>query len=138
VKLRHADGSLGDILRTHIGGTLNAQPEAPTWLHEVGDTLRQDLGVLALNGVKGLSEQLQQRDVRVPLSSADDLVLLLALGATEERRRLGIAVPPGAIMLPMLVVCKLLLGDLLATAQALDGVPLGRAEMAYFGRKIIG
>lgn len=123
MKLRHADGSLGDILRTHIGGTLNAQPEAPTWLHEVGDTLRQDLGVLALNGVKGLSEQLQQRDVRVPLSSADDLVLLLALGATEERRRLGIAVPPGAIMLPMLVVCKLLLGDLLATAQALDGTP---------------
>ncbi|HYT41369.1 MAG TPA: hypothetical protein VEP90_03390, partial [Methylomirabilota bacterium] len=54
-----------------------------------------------------------QIPVGVPLCGADNLILLLVRKAIQARQHLGIAVPPGTVMMPMLMVCKTLLGDLL-------------------------
>jgi len=122
MKMRYREGSLHDMLCNFVkDGSLIEQPNAPVWVHELADTFRTDLGLLALHGVSGLSEQLPERPlVRVPLCAADNLILLLAHNAVQMRQHLAVAIPPGTVMMPMLMVCKTLLGDLLEGQDALD------------------
>ncbi len=122
MRLRNQTESLRDLLRAQVGDSLTEEAESPGWILELATAFRNDLGLLAVNGVKGLSENRALQSQRIPLSCADDLVLLLAGNAAAERQHIGIATPPGTVMMPMLIACKLLLGDLLASNQVLDGI----------------
>jgi hypothetical protein len=102
------------LLRSLTGKSLEERPDAAEWIKDIAAAFRSDLGILALHGISGLAEQLPgQSPIRIPLCGADDLILLLTHNAVKARQHLGIAVPPGPIMMPMLIVCKTLLGDLL-------------------------
>jgi hypothetical protein len=126
LKLRYSEDSLRDLLlRALIGKNLDERPEAADWIKDLAVAFRSDLGILALHGVAGLTEQLPgQSSVRVPLGGADNLILLLTHNALQARQHLGIAIPPGTSMIPMLIVCKTLLGDLLDQQEMLGNADL--------------
>jgi hypothetical protein len=121
MSLRHVQSFQEGLLKLVQDDSLTCLPDAPTWLTEINDACRSDLGILALHGRFGLSEQLDPRDssatVRIPPGAADHLTLLLTRQAIATKQHLAIAAPPGAIMMPMLIVCKTLLGDLLETQE---------------------
>ena len=121
MSLRYSDLSLRELLLKQVQGeSLNCLSDAPPWIQELASAFSDDLGLLALHGRKGLSEQLpQQAVVRVPLCAVDNTLLLLTRNAIRLKRHVGIAVPPGVVMMPMLIVCKTLLGDLLDQQEAL-------------------
>ncbi len=113
--LRYNSSSIQDLLLQSLQGHgLDERQDAAEWIRDLATAFRTDLGLLALHGKQGLAEQFPGRiPVRVPLCGADNLILLLVRKAIQARQHLGIAVPPGTIMMPMLMVCKTLLGDLL-------------------------
>lgn len=124
MSLRHVQSFQEELLKRVRDDSLTCLPDAPTWLTEINDACRSDLGILALHGPSGLVEQIDPRDssttVRIPPGAADHLTLLLTHQAIATKQHLAIATPPGAIMMPMLVVCKTLLGDLLEKQEAPD------------------
>lgn len=130
--LRYSGDSLRDLLLKSLQRkSLEEQPDASEWVRDLVIAFRADLGLLALHGRSGLSEQLPEQPlIRIPLCGADNLILLLARDAIQSRRHLGIAVPPGAVMIPLLIVCKILLGDLLDQQENLASTnrPLGIKE----------
>ena len=119
--LRYNKDSLRDLLLKSLQGkSLEEQPDASDWIRDLGVAFRADLGLLALHSRSGLAEQLPEQPViRIPLCGADNLILLLAHDAIQSKRHLGIAIPPGVVMMPMLIVCKILLGDLLDQQEKL-------------------
>src|SRR5204863_5265682 len=119
--LRYSEDSLHDLLLKSLQGkSLEERPDASEWIREIALAFRSDLGLLALHGRSGLSEKLPEQPlVRVPLCGADDLILLLVRNAIQLRQHLGIAIPPGTVMMSMLIVCKILLGDLLDQQEKL-------------------
>lgn len=126
-----ADSLLNLLLESLQGKSLDEQPEASEWLRDLAKAFRTDLGLLALHGRSGLAEQLPgQPLIRVPLCAADNLILLLTHNAIQARQHLGIAIPPGTVMMPMLIMCKTLLGDLLNQQEMLGNAdrPLGINE----------
>lgn len=121
MKLRYSTDSLRDLLlKSLTGKSLDERPEAADWIKDLAVSFRNDLGILALHGISGLIEQLPgQPLVRVPLCGADNLILLLTRNAIQARQHIGIAIPPSTVMMPMLMVCKTLLGDLLDQQEML-------------------
>lgn len=119
MKLRYSTESYHDLLLKQVkSDSLYERPDCEEWLHEIAAAFRDDLGLLALHSISGLSEQLADQPlVRIPLCAVDNLLLLLVRNAIQARRHLGIALPPGTIMMPMLMICKTLLGDLLAQTE---------------------
>lgn len=124
MRLRYSEEPLRDLLlRSLQGDALNERPQAADWIKNLAEAFRNDLGLLALHGKTGLAEQLPDQPlIRLPLCAADNLILLLSRNATQAQKHMGIAVPPGTVMLPMLIVCKMLLGDLLDQAETLGQV----------------
>ncbi|HKP54942.1 MAG TPA: DrmE family protein [Chloroflexia bacterium] len=121
MKLRFSTDSYRDILlRVAKDNSLYPRPDCEPWLQEIATAFRNDLGLLALHSISGLSEQLPgQPLVRIPLCAVDNLILLLTRDAVQSRRHIGIALPTGTVMLPMLMICKTLLGDLLSQQEML-------------------
>lgn len=115
MKLRYNPDSVSELLlKSLTGESLEERPEAADWIKEVAEAFRSDLGILAVHGSAGLTEQLPERPpIRIPLCAADNLILLVARNAIQANQHLGLAIPPGTVMIPMLMVCKLFLGDLL-------------------------
>lgn len=115
MKLRYNPDSVRELLlKSLTGKSLEERPEAADWIKEIAAAFRSDFGILALHGISGLTEQLPGRPpIRIPLCGTDNLLLLLARNAIQARQHLGVAVPPGTVMIPMLMVCKTFLGDLL-------------------------
>lgn len=124
MKLRYSNEPLRDLLlRSLQDNTLEPSSCAPAWTQELAAAFHQDLGLLALHGISGLAEQLSgQPPIRVPLGPSDNVVLHLAHDAVQRRRHLALAVPPGAVMMPLLMVCKTLLGNLLEKHESLGAL----------------
>ncbi len=124
MKLRYNPDSVQELLlKSLTGNSLEERPEADDWIKDIAAAFRNDFGLLALHGKSGLTEQLPgQSSVRIPLSGPDNLILLLTRNAVQAHQHLGIAVPPGTIMMPMLMVCKTFLGDLLDQQDMLGRV----------------
>jgi hypothetical protein len=126
MSLRYSDQSIHDLLLEKANkDSIQCLEQAPQWIQELALAFTDDLGLLSLHGPRGLSEQLpQESPVRIPLCAADNTLMLLARNALQSKQHVGIAFPPGAVMMPMLLVCKTLLGDLLNQQTALeDGAP---------------
>lgn|SRR6266851_3985200 len=129
---RYSVDPLRNLLLKYLQGeSLDERPEASEWLRDLAIAFRTDLGLLALHGRSGLAEQLPEQPlIRVPLCAADNLILLLTHNAIQARQHLGIAIPPGTVMMPILIMCKTLLGDLLNQQETLGNAdrPLGINE----------
>jgi hypothetical protein len=123
MSFRHSDKSVGELLlKLANKESLKCLDEAPLWIKELSSAFTQDLGLLALHGPGGLSEQLPEESVvRIPLCAVDNTLMLLARNAVHSKQHVGIAIPPGAVMMPMLLVCKLIFSDLLDEQLALEG-----------------
>lgn len=123
MSFRHSDKSISELLLERVKKeSINCLDGAPPWIKELSSAFTRDLGLLSLHGPGGLSEQLpQEASVRIPLCAVDNLLMLLAHNAVRSRQHVGIAVPPGAVMMPMLLVCKLIFSDLLDKELALEG-----------------
>src|SRR2546425_11651608 len=121
MSLRYSADSLRDLLLKSLQGkSLDVQPEVNEWVRDLAATFRKDLGILALHGKSGLAEQLPEKPLlRMPLCGVDDLILLLTHNAIQAQQHLGIAIPPGTVMMPLLIVCKTLLEDLLEQQEML-------------------
>ena len=121
MSLRHLHSLQEGLLKQVRDDSLTCLPDTPPWLTEMNDAYRADLGILALHSRFGLAEQTDSRDpsstVRIRPSAVDHLPLLLTRQAIATKQHLAIAAPPGTIMMPMLIVCKALLGDLLESQE---------------------
>ena len=122
MSLRYSDESIRDLLLKKANkDSIQCLEEAPQWIQALSTSFADDLGLLSLHGPKGLSEHLPpQPAVRIPLCAVDNMVMLLARRAHQSNQHIGIAFPAGPVMLPMLIVCKTVLGDLLSRQSELE------------------
>lgn len=122
MSLRYSDESIRDLLLKKANkDSIQCLEAAPQWIQDLSTSFADDLGLLSLHGPRGLSEHLpHQPSVRIPLCAVDNMVMLLARRAHQSNQHIGIAFPPGPVMLPMLIVCKTVLGDLLGHQSELE------------------
>jgi len=119
--LHWQESTLLETLQGYVRSTgdLTPRPDPPEWVQVLSGAFFEDPGLLALCGASGLSEHLAGEPGKLASSipvkpcAADDLLLWLVGRAVERGVHLGIALPPGVVMMPLLAICKTLLGDFL-------------------------